>query len=397
MKLSEALELKKQLVKIANNQEYLTVLTEYVEDLKRILEMYPVKYSSYHGNIQRVCEESITASKQIHGPIIDIVDNLDHFISQQEKNLKRESFDRYAAQTIHRSEPDILANKLFYINEELKEDLKFRLKGYSNWKYAAAILRPAGEELINEIVDCDPLYLVDQSPNLVVPAMNQFNPLYKERLAVRVSTENFSNQPFLECLPEAQLGLVLAVNFFNHQPMQIIEQYFKEIWTKLKPGGALLFTYANTENPHVARLYEKESAPYTTRTDVLNLINDTGFTIYHEIDDEFGISWFECIKPGDFSSIRGGQTLARIENLNGSEVLDDHTIDNKVDPVYTIDKESMLKEVAIAIGIIDRQGADNNRYRIDRLDKMVRKHLRIKSGLLTHEQIEKLYNEKENL
>lgn len=393
MKISEALDLKSRLAELAVDTSYLTAINEYILKLNTTLDMFPQQGGGYLKSIKRVCDETVAAARQIHGPVIDVMDNMDNLIRQLEPELYKQSFDAYVGNSFHSDEESILSSKM-HINDEWRNDLEFRIKSFSHWKYAGLVLRPGLENFLSQVVDCDPMYLADQSTNLLIPIVNTFPELYRDRVRMVNATENLSGQPFLTAVPEAQIGFCLAFHFFNFKPIEIIEQYFKEIFVKLKPGGIFVFTINNCSRPFCADLAEKNLRVYTPYDRVIRILLANGFELLNTLEDHEELCWIECVKPGEFTSLRGGQVLGRLSIV--PKVV--QAVDTPEDLAYTNDIVSMLQEINISLGLDTPMLIKAGKYNPQTLDKMIRKRLSIKTGQpLTRSEIEKLYNERKTL
>lgn len=393
MKVSEALDLKNRLAELAVDTSYMTAINEYILKLNTTLDMFPHQGGGYRKSIKRVCDETVTAARQIHGPVIDVMDNLDSLIQQLEPGLYKQSFDTYVANLFHLDEESVLSSKMNLTNE-WKKDLEFRIKSFSHWKYAGLILRPGLENFMPQVVDCDPMYLADQSTNLLLPIVNTFPELYRDRIRMVHTTENLSGHPFLTGIPEAQIGFCFAFHFFNFKPVEIIEQYFKEIFVKLKPGGIFVFTINNCSRPFCADLAEKKFRTYTPYNRIIQMLSANGYEILNTIEDHEELCWIECVKPGEFTSLRGGQVLGKLSVI--PKMI--NTVDTYPELVYTNDIICMLQEIAIVLMLDSPALITINKYAPQTLDRMIRKKLSIRTGrLLTRDEIEKLYNERNNL
>lgn len=188
---------------------------------------------------------------------------------------------------------------------------KARLNRYADWHYPAAIIRPNIEPFIENMVAHDPLYVLDVSHELLEPALNKFNTQYQERLRISVINETDSG-PLLPSLPDNQLGVVFAYNFLNFRPIEIFKRYLTEIYQKLKPGGVFILTFNDCERASAVENTEIRFAVYTPGYLIYELARLTGFEIEYYWHDNGPSTWLELRKPGTLSSLKGGQTLAKI-------------------------------------------------------------------------------------
>lgn len=231
-------------------------------------------------------------------------------IDALESRYFAESYRLYDQEFANDSVDYILARRFDLTNEKI-EYLNARIKFYGDWRQAGMIIRPGQEPWIDHLVACDPLYLIDQNPELMLPALSRFNEQYQNRLrsySIRESTVD----PMLDRIPNAQFGFCLAYNFFNYKPFDVLKCYLTEIYEKLHPGGTLAFTFNNCDRRGGVELVERFFMCYTPGNLVTALCENMGFTIteQHQLDD--ACTWIEVRKPGEFQTLRGGQSLARV-------------------------------------------------------------------------------------
>lgn len=188
--------------------------------------------------------------------------------------------------------------------------LRSRLKNYTDWRHPGLIIRPGTETFIEEMVPLDPLYVVDHNKELIEPALNSFNEVYRNRLRDYVITEN--NNELMGNLPNDQFGTVFAYNFFNYKPMSLIERYLREIYRKLKPGGTLIMTFNDCDRAHGVRLAENNYMSYTPAKTLKATVESIGYEVLYQHNGQGDLAWLELGKPGALTSLRGGQTLAKI-------------------------------------------------------------------------------------
>lgn len=202
-------------------------------------------------------------------------------------------------------------NRRMLISAETEGFFRARLRKYSSWQYPAMIIHPMNEPFIHELLASDPLYLVDESPYLLEPVLTQFNELYQRRLRCYHIQESF-DYPILDKLPANQFGLCFAYNHLNFRPFEIIKKYLKEVMEKLRPGGVFVFTFNDCERSKAIALVETNFGCYTPSYLVEQLAETMGFEIVYKWNDGGPSTWIELRKPGQLTTLRGGQSLARI-------------------------------------------------------------------------------------
>lgn len=236
---------------------------------------------------------------------------IDKVIESLQPEYFAKSYRLYEEMISCESDEYILDRPLMNVTEDIYNFIKSRISFYSNWKYPAAVIRPGRESFVKHLVGCDPLYLIDQTHNLLKPAIDNFKNPYKSRLRPYTMRE-YDQKGILKELPDNQFGFILAYNFFNFRPLEVIERYFLEIYQKLKPGGTLALTYNNCDLPEGAGLTEVNYMCYTPGKMLEQLAKKIGYEIHFRYDTHVPNTWLELKKPGVFSSLRGGQVMAKI-------------------------------------------------------------------------------------
>jgi len=189
-----------------------------------------------------------------------------------------------------------------------------KLSGYADWRWPGIIIRPGAEDFVNSMVGCDPLYIVDQEYDLLKPALNRFPELYQNRLRPYVTNE-WSDDPILNKIPNGQFGVCLVNKVFDYRPLEIIRRYLEEIYQKLRPGGALIMTYNDCDRAHAVVLVEQFCTSYTPGYLIRDLVQNVGFELVYTWSDGGPSVWLELRKPGNLTSFRGGQTLGKLHHI----------------------------------------------------------------------------------
>lgn len=208
--------------------------------------------------------------------------------------------------------PSAVLDRRFSLSPDIEKILSDRIGIRADWRWPGAIIRPGLEVWIEKLVALDPLYLLDESRVLLDFSLQQrFNQQYKSRLRKIILNANKTKR-LLEELPDNQFGYFLVYNFFNYRPLHVIQQYLKEIYVKLKPGGSVGFTINNCDRPGGADLSERNYASYTPGHAVIDSAQESGFELTYQLDINAAVTWFELKRPGVLTTLRGGQPLAKI-------------------------------------------------------------------------------------
>jgi SAM-dependent methyltransferase len=187
-----------------------------------------------------------------------------------------------------------------------------RISLHSDWHHAAMVIRPAAGAWLPLMVGSDPLYLLDIRPSLLDTSVMQFPPEYQRRLRRYTLRETDSDGLVLRDLPDAQFGFCLAMNFFHFKPFELIRLYLAEIYRKLKPGGTLAITFNDGDRWGAVELAERHFMCYTPGSMLIGLAESLGFVIQQRYDIDHANTWLEMRRPGELTSLRGGQSLAKI-------------------------------------------------------------------------------------
>jgi len=243
-----------------------------------------------------------------------IVDQLKHSVKNQiaieEKFWFQESYRLYD-QEMRNDSVDHILNRRPILSEDVENILRARIQNYVDWQHPGMIIRPGVEKFVQDMVGFDPLYLIDQEHDLLMPAFDLFPEEYQRRLRLYTIREQV-NSDILDKIPNNQIGICLVYNFFEFKPFEIIRSYLTEIYQKLKPGGTLIMTFNDCDQDKAVKLAEQRYACYTPGSIVKQFASTVGYNQIFSWNNNGPTTWLELKKPGTLTSLRGGQTLAKI-------------------------------------------------------------------------------------
>lgn len=276
----------------------------------------------YLTSLQQSQVEKFNAElNQAQHNIIDCFDNFESVINnlkivvnqqivEKEKPWFQESYRLYEEEMC--SDPtEYILNRRPVITEETDAFYRQRIVKYSDWRYPAMLLRPGKETFVNNIVACDPLYLVDESHDLLKPALESFPEGYQRRLRPYAINERQDGE-IMGKLPDNQFGFIFAYNFFNFKPFEVIKKYLKEMHIKLRPGGVLAMSFNDCDSPKGVELVERHFCCYTPGYLIIELARSIGYQPIFTWSDNGPSTWVEFQKSGTITSLRAGQALARV-------------------------------------------------------------------------------------
>lgn len=206
--------------------------------------------------------------------------------------------------------PSYIAKRSIEMLPEGKDAILSCIRHHASWQWPALAIQPITNPFLNEMVACDPLYIIDQTIYLLDPVVKSFYIDYQRRL--RKHLFRHSNSDRFKNLPKNQFGLIIAIGFFNHTPFEVMREYLTELLQTLRPGGAIGFTFNDCDRYEAVQHVEANCAAYTPGRLVLPLLEMLGYEVINTTYINGSSTWVEAKRPGTLSSIRGNQCLAKI-------------------------------------------------------------------------------------
>lgn len=163
--------------------------------------------------------------------------------------------------------------------------------------------------LLDSMVACDPLYLVNRDLDELTDIIKIYPEAYQRRLRLYKD---------LTTLPQNQFGLILCWDYFNYITADKIEFYLREFIKLLRPGGTVMFSYNECNYPHAIKLVEEGKASWMCDRTIRKLFQEIGFeTISFEslpVDnaENTKVSWVEARKPGELRTSKLIQSQGQV-------------------------------------------------------------------------------------
>jgi len=294
-----------------------STLLQVNNDLSTVLNI--LSHSDFNDNVkEELLKQKNKILKDINkfdNILNEFKKDVTEFISKEESSYLSKSYKIYEDSNIQDNPEYILDRALFHsliYRDEIEKYFISRISKHSNWKHSGMFIRPEQGKYVNEMTASDPLYVIDEHIDLLEPTKLLWNEQYQARIRYRIIDEH--REFIFKDFPKEQLGFVVAMNFFNHKPLGVIEQYMVEIYDLLKPGGIVIFTYNNCNLTLAVQNFEKSLYSYTPESRLTPMLEMVGFNIIESYNEpETNVSWLEIKKPGNLSSIRGGQCIAEIK------------------------------------------------------------------------------------
>jgi len=309
MKLSDYVAFLNLLDTVDVSEHRVEAIRQLVNILQSITQ-YQTQVDNYSQRLQDDFLVIRSGIDQFSQTVVELKQHLQHHIAQNEPAYIQNSIRIYQSEMIHET-PEYILNRRLAMDQEDHDWLINRLRLLGDWRFPAICIRPGGEEHVKVMVPLDPLYVLDQSYELLTPAVSQFDPQYQRRLRQYI-IDDYQSKDILELLPNNQFAVVFAYNFFNYKPLHVIERYLREIFVKLRPGGTAIISYNNCDHAHGVRLAEHNFMAYTPLRLLRPVINNIGYVNVNNRHCGGDTDILEISKPGELQSIRGGQTMAKI-------------------------------------------------------------------------------------
>ena len=309
MKLSDLISYLNLLEQEDHTPEYAVTLRQ-LQSVSLTVQRHNIQLNSFAEDLTHNINGVISSFDRAQATLDALKMQLRELIAELEPDQYTASTLLYEQEMIYDTSNNIL-NRRLAIDDDSNILLRSRLRNYGDWRLPGMIIRPGLDDFIEDMVPLDPLYVVDQTQDLINPAIDAFTPEYQRRLRPYTIDDRTNGKPLWQ-LPDNQFGLVFAYNYFNYKPMEVVTRYLGDIYNKLRPGGAFIFTFNDCDRGHGAALSERNFMCYTPGHAVAKAAENVGYEILNRHHGQGDIAWFELKKPGTVRSLRGGQSLAKI-------------------------------------------------------------------------------------
>ena len=388
MKLSGIVSYKNLLDSLSSTPAAQELLNE-ISSMINVAEVSSVQIPNTVEKLTQAHEQVLQAADKFEQQFEQLKQSVQNLIEQHEPEYFSNRLELYNTGYLNESHEHI-RNRHIGLDPITSVVIQQRLKLYTSWQHPGMVIRPAHARYVEDLVACDPMYFVDTNAQLLEITESWFTPEYQRRLC-RYVIEEHREQPAFINLPAGQFGLIYAFHFFNYRPWPVLQQYLRECFDLLRPGGVVAFTYNNCDIAGRVGKVEHCSGSYTPGRLVRAYAQELGYETVFDLDDDSDTSWLELRRPGECSSIRGGQTLAAIYQRSAESDIT-NAVDKPPDSVYN--EVNMLLNIAQRLGIDLKQCISKGQYSAKKLRRSIEQSVHPQP--LTEQMIRELFNQRKN-
>jgi organic radical activating enzyme/SAM-dependent methyltransferase len=306
MRLAELVKLKNLVIKNLNSTALHTEISALVDKLYTInndIAGYDTKTNRFNNSIENISQQA-TGLDNERDQLVSIIDA---DIASITKIYHKRGYVINGMYGSNRTDPIGEQQRILPLSDTTREIISAQIANYSSWEYPGLEIGPGEGVWTEQLVACDPLYLVDIHQEFLDKTLRKFNESYQKRLCSYLTDETT-----LSMLPQNQIGFVFSWNVFNYLTADLIDEYLSEIFNVLRPGGICMFSYNNAERFHSAEFVESGFMSYMPKTLLVDLIHKHGFNVVKLQDLQESVSWVEIQKPGVLTTIKAHQVLGAI-------------------------------------------------------------------------------------
>ena len=277
-----------------------------------------------HSNYQDTLNTVIHSLDSIENRLTGVEDQIDSMIKQIDAELE-EATKSYASGGVwidgffipagHSDLSFERNEKQLPVDDVTRAELIVKIRGHTDWHYPTLEIGPGDGHWTDHLVAGDPLYIVDVLPEFLESTLGRFNDHYRNRIRPYLTGMNVKHDPYnLDFLPQNQFGFVFSWNTFNYFPATETEAYLRSVYGVLRPGGTMIFSYNNCEDPICAEFVEKGYRSWMPKHLLVKICKDIGFNVVNLKDYPNQVYMIEIHKPGELKTVKTHQTLGKLIN-----------------------------------------------------------------------------------
>lgn len=174
---------------------------------------------------------------------------------------------------------------------QLQDLLLVWTKMNDTWKYPIALINAQHKEVINVLISCYLLYMIDVDRDLLVKQLDALENSVQPRVKYHVIPSydwdrldwqtyiGYTEQQIRWGVPTGQMALVVVWNLFERYNAWAIEQSLLKIRELLRPGGQVFFNTFDIESSHAAAFVADGTLGGITKSQLTQLAEKLGLDV----------------------------------------------------------------------------------------------------------------------
>lgn len=200
------------------------------------------------------------------------------------------------------------------VSPQIKEQIIAVIFRSTSDDYPALEIGPGDGTWTDYLVAGDPLYLVDRHQEFLDSTKSKYPDVYQRRLRLYKLGHGALPDSDFSALPENQFRFIFSWNVFNYFPLDYTTSFLRSCYNLLRPGGNMLFSFNNCDNPICAKYVEIGYASWMPEDLMRKTVLDLGFEIA-QLKSMNDWSWIEIRKPGTLQTVKVHQSLGEIVKI----------------------------------------------------------------------------------
>lgn len=306
-KLTELVKFRNSLV---DSREFLT-LSENIQNKVEVLDQL-----ISNTDLADIVPSLAAINKNLDNMFLEnqmILDNISTAVDLLNQTIDQLAATTFTGATYSNKFSEETVFQTLPVSPKIDSWIEAKITQHSSWHYPALQITPRSKKNIDIMVASDPLYLTHHNINVLTELINEYPMIYQNRLRLyEITSRDFQR------LPKDQFSNVICWDSFNYLSSDKIEQYLKEVFTLLRPGGKFVFSYNNCDLESSMYRAECIDASFASARWLSKLATEIGYEIIgftdYETEDSITtyVSFGELKKSGVLSTVKAHQAFAKI-------------------------------------------------------------------------------------
>lgn len=279
-KLSKLLEIENKLKDAKFNKikwldEEILPLIESVNQLD-LVDSSTIN-NKFKNLIEKITEINgiVESLEKLHGEYL-------HELLEQKKKthqvLLKQTSDPNNYRLVWNNDKEYMSHrKLWVTTNSMYDEIKSTIGQYVTWKYPVVYYEPNTADITNIIVAGDPFYVIDDSEEIVKSFVEKFPAESHSKI------HHYTKQQIMPLIEPSCANLVVNwKNFAFKKPIEI-RRDLKNMSYLTRPGGYVMFDYANGETFDGARSIDDGLCTYMWKTKIVEWLKENDLELLHEI------------------------------------------------------------------------------------------------------------------